>query len=161
RRARVELLLAAVRAGARQRAGGRDRCRGTAAEHRAAHHLRDQQAALQRRARRRRAALPRAHGRPLPDDDARRSERPAGAGRAGRDRGDGGALVIETKSFRSAVDAQGVATLSLDRPERINALTFEVYAELERTFRALSTDRDVRAVILRGEGERGFCSGGD
>lgn len=69
--------------------------------------------------------------------------------------------MIETKSFLSAIDAQGVATISLNRPDRINALTFEVYAELERTFRALSGERDVRCVILRGEGTRGFCSGGD
>jgi len=69
--------------------------------------------------------------------------------------------VIETKSFLSHVDAQGVATITLNRPERINALTFEVYRELEQTFRALSHEADVRAVILRGEGPRGFCSGGD
>jgi enoyl-CoA hydratase/carnithine racemase len=53
-----------------------------------------------------------------------------------------------------------VATITLDRPERLNALTFEVYAELGRTFRALDGEPGVRAVVLTGEG-RAFCSGGD
>lgn len=72
-------------------------------------------------------------------------------------------MIIEPKSFRWELDDQGVATISLDRPDRINALTFEVYAELRDTFRALKEDtrRDVRAVVLRGEGPKGFCSGGD
>ena len=68
----------------------------------------------------------------------------------------------ETKSFRSDVDETGVATITLDRPERINALTFEVYAELRDTFRYLKDGApEVRAIVLRGEGPRGFCSGGD
>jgi enoyl-CoA hydratase/carnithine racemase len=54
----------------------------------------------------------------------------------------------------------GVATLTLNRPERLNALTFEVYRELTDTFHSLRDDRDVRVVVLRGEG-RAFCSGGD
>ncbi len=67
------------------------------------------------------------------------------------------------ESFRFALDADGVATITLDRPDRINALTFQVYAELRDTFRALKDDAhpEVRAVVLRGEGPRGFCSGGD
>jgi len=57
-------------------------------------------------------------------------------------------------------EADGVATVRLDRPERLNALTFESYAELRDTFAALR-DRDaVRAVVLTGTG-RAFCSGGD
>lgn len=69
-------------------------------------------------------------------------------------------MTIETKSFRYE-EKDGVAVISLDRPDRINALTFEIYAELRDTFRALSDERGVRAVVLRGEGPRGFCSGGD
>lgn len=53
-----------------------------------------------------------------------------------------------------------IARLTLNRPERLNSLTFEVYEELATTFRALRTRRAVRAVLLSGEG-RGFCSGGD
>ncbi len=64
-------------------------------------------------------------------------------------------------SFRYEHDGEtGVATLTLDRPERLNALTFEVYEELRDTFLALDTEPGVRAVLLTGRG-RGFCSGGD
>jgi len=53
-----------------------------------------------------------------------------------------------------------VATITLNRPERLNALTFEVYTELRDLFRALDTDPGVRAIIITGTG-RAFCSGGD
>ena len=56
--------------------------------------------------------------------------------------------------------ARGVVTITLDRPKRLNALTFEVYRELAETFEALDREADVRAVIITGRG-RGFCSGGD
>ena len=70
--------------------------------------------------------------------------------------------MLETKSFLSEVDEHGVCTLTLDRPERINSLTFEVYGELRDTFRALREGHpEVRCIVLRGNGERGFCSGGD
>ena len=62
-------------------------------------------------------------------------------------------------TFRYAEDA-GVATITLDRPDRLNALTFEVYAELRDLFAALVHRDEVRAIIITGEG-RGFCSGGD
>lgn len=54
----------------------------------------------------------------------------------------------------------GVAWITLNRPERLNALTFEVYRELTDTFAALRDERDVRAVVITGAG-RAFCSGGD
>jgi enoyl-CoA hydratase/carnithine racemase len=64
-------------------------------------------------------------------------------------------------SFLYAVDAAtGVATITLNRPERLNALTFQVYEELRDTFQALDTEPGVRAVVLTGAG-RAFCSGGD
>ncbi len=53
-----------------------------------------------------------------------------------------------------------VATITLNRPERLNALTFEIYRELRDTFYALREQKDVRAVIITGAG-RAFCSGGD
>jgi enoyl-CoA hydratase/carnithine racemase len=53
-----------------------------------------------------------------------------------------------------------VATITLNRPERLNALTFEVYKELRDTFQRLDTEPGVRAVIITGAG-RAFCSGGD
>jgi len=56
--------------------------------------------------------------------------------------------------------ADGVATITLNRPERKNPLTFESYAELRDTFRALTDAAGVKVVVIRGEG-RNFCSGGD
>ncbi|MEP7344878.1 MAG: enoyl-CoA hydratase family protein [Gemmatimonadaceae bacterium] len=61
--------------------------------------------------------------------------------------------------FRLEV-AGPVATVTLNRPERKNPLTFESYAELTDFFRRLVHVRDVRAVVLTGAGEN-FCSGGD
>ena len=55
---------------------------------------------------------------------------------------------------------EGVATITLHRPERKNPLTFESYAELRDTFRALRSAHDVHAVVLTGAGGN-FCSGGD
>jgi enoyl-CoA hydratase/carnithine racemase len=58
-------------------------------------------------------------------------------------------------------DLQGnVLTLTLDRPERKNPLTFELYAELGERFRALKGDGEIKAIVLAGAGEN-FCSGGD
>lgn len=53
-----------------------------------------------------------------------------------------------------------VATITLNRPERLNALTFEVYRELTDTFAVLQNEEDVRVVVITGSG-RAFCSGGD
>jgi enoyl-CoA hydratase/carnithine racemase len=53
-----------------------------------------------------------------------------------------------------------VAVVTLDRPEKKNPLTFDSYAELRDTFRALVACDDVKAVVLSGAGEN-FCSGGD
>jgi enoyl-CoA hydratase/carnithine racemase len=69
--------------------------------------------------------------------------------------------VFDPGSFRYELDADaGIATLTLDRPERLNALTFEAYDELRRIFPALSEEKAVRAVVITGSG-RAFCSGGD
>ena len=57
-------------------------------------------------------------------------------------------------------ESGAIATITLDRPDRLNALTFEVYAELRDLFAALSDRREVKCVVITGEG-RGFCSGGD
>ncbi len=56
--------------------------------------------------------------------------------------------------------ANGVATLTLDREKRLNALTFESYQELAETFEQLDRFDDVRAIVITGRG-RAFCSGGD
>ncbi len=57
-------------------------------------------------------------------------------------------------------EQDGVATIRLNRPERLNALTFDSYRELTDTFAALRTRESVRSVVLTGTG-RAFCSGGD
>jgi enoyl-CoA hydratase/carnithine racemase len=70
-------------------------------------------------------------------------------------------MTVAPQSFRYALDeATGVATITLDRPERYNALTFEVYRELRDVFRALDGEPGVRSILITGAGPA-FCSGGD
>jgi enoyl-CoA hydratase/carnithine racemase len=66
---------------------------------------------------------------------------------------------LRPRHFGWRVDAR-VATITLDRPERKNPLTFDSYAELTDTFHAMNTASDVRAVVITGAGGN-FCSGGD
>jgi enoyl-CoA hydratase/carnithine racemase len=68
-------------------------------------------------------------------------------------------LTAEWRNFRFA-KADGVATVTLTRPEKLNALTFEGYADLRDLLSELPHHQDVRALVIRGEG-RGFCGGGD
>ncbi len=56
--------------------------------------------------------------------------------------------------------ADGVATVTFDRPEKLNALTFDAYADLRDVLGELRHRDDVRALVITGAG-RGFCSGGD
>ncbi len=67
--------------------------------------------------------------------------------------------MLSPKSFLYEV-RDSVAYVTLNRPERLNALTFEVYRELTDAFAALGGEREVRAVVITGAG-RAFCSGGD
>src|SRR5438477_4046874 len=69
--------------------------------------------------------------------------------------------------MRSSVDydflyevSDGIATITLNRPEVMNALTFEIYAQLRDLFELLRYDDAVRVVIITGAGDS-FCSGGD
>jgi enoyl-CoA hydratase/carnithine racemase len=64
--------------------------------------------------------------------------------------------------FNWRLDEGGVAVVSLARPERKNPLTFDSYAELRDTFRALASEQggDVKAVVIASNGGN-FCSGGD
>lgn len=66
---------------------------------------------------------------------------------------------IAPRHFAWSFD-RGVATITLNRPERKNPLTFDSYAELNDTFRLLQRVPEVQAVIITGAGEN-FCSGGD
>ena len=83
---------------------------------------------------------------PIPDHNPMRSQYGPVAGRAPR-------------HFALSV-ADGVATVTLNRPERKNPLTFDSYAELRDWFADLQHATDVKAVVLTGAG-RNFCSGGD
>lgn len=56
--------------------------------------------------------------------------------------------------------ADGVARITLNRPDKLNPLTFEAYADLRDLFAELPLRGDVRSVVITGAG-RGFCSGGD
>jgi enoyl-CoA hydratase/carnithine racemase len=56
--------------------------------------------------------------------------------------------------------ADGVATVTFNRPDKLNALTFDVYADLRDLLTELPHRDDVRVLVIAGEG-RGFCSGGD
>ncbi|MGH2374672.1 MAG: enoyl-CoA hydratase-related protein, partial [bacterium] len=53
----------------------------------------------------------------------------------------------------------GIATLTFNRPQFLNALTFDIYAQLRDLLEALRYDNAVRVLVLTGEG-KGFCSGG-
>jgi enoyl-CoA hydratase/carnithine racemase len=67
--------------------------------------------------------------------------------------------IFSPEHFRWSFEA-GVATVTLNRPERKNPLTFESYAELRDTFRALVYAPEVKAVVVTGAGGN-FSSGGD
>jgi enoyl-CoA hydratase/carnithine racemase len=70
-------------------------------------------------------------------------------------------MAIAPQSFLYAHHVPtGIATITLNRPERLNALTFQVYKELRDAFAVLDTEPGVRAIVLTGSG-RAFCSGGD
>jgi enoyl-CoA hydratase/carnithine racemase len=68
-------------------------------------------------------------------------------------------LTSQWQHFRFAL-ADGVATVTLDRPDKLNALTFEAYADLRDLLAELPQRGDVRVLVVRGSG-RAFCSGGD
>jgi enoyl-CoA hydratase/carnithine racemase len=67
--------------------------------------------------------------------------------------------LAQPQHFALSLD-EGVATITLNRPDRKNPLTFESYAELRDFFRALVYRRDIKTVIVTGAGGN-FCSGGD
>jgi enoyl-CoA hydratase/carnithine racemase len=68
-------------------------------------------------------------------------------------------LTPEWQHFDYSVD-DGVATLTLNRPDKLNALTFDVYADLRDLVTELPQRGDARVLIITGQG-KGFCSGGD
>lgn len=69
------------------------------------------------------------------------------------------ALTSDWKHFDFELDA-GVATVTLNRPEKMNPLTFESYADLRDLLAQLPHMDDARVLVIKGQG-RGFCGGGD
>src|SRR6478672_3058217 len=67
--------------------------------------------------------------------------------------------MLSPKSFLYE-QQNGIGTITLNRPERLNALTFEVYRELTNMFAQLRDEKSLRVVVITGAG-RAFCSGGD
>ncbi|NMH99921.1 enoyl-CoA hydratase/isomerase family protein [Pseudonocardia sp. K10HN5] len=68
---------------------------------------------------------------------------------------------MRTENGLRVAVADRVATVTLDRPERLNALSTGLQADLVRAFDGLDADDDVWAVVLTGAGEKAFCSGVD
>src|SRR5580704_18376399 len=68
-------------------------------------------------------------------------------------------LTQEWRHFRFEA-ADGIATVTLDRPDKLNALTFDSYADLRDLLAELPQRGDTRVLVVRGSG-RAFCSGGD
>src|SRR5215475_12339202 len=68
-------------------------------------------------------------------------------------------MELQPKHFLWSLEGK-VATITLNRPERKNPLTFESYAELRDTFRVLADAPTVKCVVITGAGGN-FCSGGD
>src|SRR3954467_8190995 len=68
-------------------------------------------------------------------------------------------ITDEWQHFRFEV-ADGVATVTLNRPEKLNPLTFESYADLRDLLHELPHRGDTQVLVIRGEG-KGFCGGGD
>ena len=67
--------------------------------------------------------------------------------------------MMEKELIKSTIRS-GVAQLSINRPEAMNALSFETVSELNRCLIELEERRDVRVLIIRGE-DPAFCAGGD
>lgn len=57
--------------------------------------------------------------------------------------------------------SDGIATITMNRPEKLNAMDLRMYVELDRAFEMADSDRQVRVVIFTGAGDRAFCAGDD
>ena len=70
-------------------------------------------------------------------------------------------LPTDLETITVDVDDRGVATVTLDRPDVLNAFNARMVDELHRTWRAMRMDDAVRCIVLTGAGERAFCTGID
>ena len=69
--------------------------------------------------------------------------------------------MADLQTIRTETDAEGVLTVTLDRPDALNALSRRLVAELASVFRQARTDDAVRGVVVTGAGERAFAAGAD
>jgi enoyl-CoA hydratase len=70
--------------------------------------------------------------------------------------------MIDTGDVRiKLIIEKQVATITIARPEKLNALDFEMIKALERAALSIDANNDVRVAIITGEGEKSFCAGGD
>jgi enoyl-CoA hydratase len=70
--------------------------------------------------------------------------------------------MIDTGDARIKLNVENtIATITLARPEKLNALDFDMIKALERAAHVIDANTDVRVAIITGEGEKAFCAGGD
>jgi len=67
----------------------------------------------------------------------------------------------EASTVRSEMTGEGITTITLDRPDVMNAISQQMRRELSAAVRAADADEQVRVIVLRGAGERAFCAGAD
>jgi len=71
--------------------------------------------------------------------------------------------MAQTDSYRfiTIEQREGIATLTVNRPDKLNALNAETVAEIDRAFRSFAEDADVRGIVVTGAGEKAFVAGAD
>lgn len=69
--------------------------------------------------------------------------------------------MYDYKHIRVELPEPGIAVMSFIRPEKLNSWSREVFDDMLHFFRALKTDDETKVLIIRGEGERAFCTGAD
>ena len=70
--------------------------------------------------------------------------------------------MVDTGDARIRLEIAGhLATITVARPEKLNALDYEMVLALERAAHLVDAAKDVRCAIITGEGEKSFCAGGD
>jgi enoyl-CoA hydratase/carnithine racemase len=72
-----------------------------------------------------------------------------------------GEICMEKVKYVRTQIGSGIATITIDRPDVLNAIDDEVLEELETTFHAIEKDEKIRVVIITGGGEKAFVAGGD
>src|SRR5260370_7973111 len=125
-----------------------------------AHLLRDGYQGVQRQSRRARSCVPRVFPQRLPRIYADRGPLARRPRCPDRDRRGCGPTEVRRWEHFDYEERDGIATVTFSRPDRLNSLTFDVYAGIRDLTDSLRPRQDIRVLVIRGRG-RGFCSGGD